>query len=172
MSDIVRLYARIALLRSGPQDVPASVLLLALTALAYAFANVLAKWLLPAVDAPWVLMLTLDVAFTLCWYALLLRAVRKPERFLQTATAVFGLRTLVAPLLLAAGGLLQHLGETNVWQLPVRTVCVALAIWFIAANSHVLRAALEWTIPACVAVVVVEITGNGLLQLSLLPVQS
>jgi len=168
MSDIVRLYARIALLRSGPQDVPASALLLALTALAYALANVLVKWLLPSVDAPWPLMLAIDVAFTLCWYALLMRVVRKPERFLQTATAVFGLRTLLAPLLLAGSTVLQSLGEQNAWQLPVRALCTLLAVWLIAANTHVLRAALEWTIPACVAVVMLELMGDMLLELSLL----
>jgi len=169
MIDLARLYARIALLRSGPQDVPASALLLALTTLAYALANATGNWLVPPKDAPWPAMLAVDVTFTLCWYGLLLRVVRKPERFLQTTTAVFGLRTLVAPLVIASGALLRRFGEAGMWQLPVWALSMALAVWVIAANSHVLKAALEWTIPACVGLVILEMIGNELLQLSLLP---
>ena len=47
MSELLQLYTQIALLRKGPQDVPAVGLLLLLTALGYFIVNAVMVLLLP-----------------------------------------------------------------------------------------------------------------------------
>ena len=44
MKELVKLFTQIALLRRGPQDLPASMLLLALTIVAYLVVNLAAEW--------------------------------------------------------------------------------------------------------------------------------
>jgi hypothetical protein len=169
MTALARLYADIALLRRGPQDVPASLLLLALTVLAYLAINLAANLALPAPNDPWLPVLAIDVLFTLGWYTALLSALRRPERVLQTTTAVFGYRAVLAPLTIAAEWLVRRFGSVESWQLPLAIGYTAVVVWMIAANSHVLKAALEWTTFQCVALVILELVASGLLVVALVP---
>ena len=146
MGELIRLFTQIALLRLGPQDVPASSLLLALTVAGYFLVTFLVSSLLPPFPGPWFAHLCVDVVFMFAWYTLLLRVVRRPERFLQTTTAVYGFQAVLAPLLVASVWLLRRFPQDSVWQLPITMVNLALLIWFIAANSHIVKAALEWRI--------------------------
>ena len=57
---------------------------------------------------------------------------------------------------------------TSLIGLPV--ALLALFVWLIAGSSHVLKSALEWSVPACVGLVILEILSNELLQISLLPI--
>ena len=171
MTDLARLYAQIALLRRGPQDVPASMLLLVLTVIAYFCINAAVTLLLPALEEPWMPMLAVDVLFTLAWYSVLLRLLRKPERFLQTTTAVFGFRAVMSPFLIVSAWLLRRLiSEEAVWQFPLALLYVAIVVWMIAANSQILKAALEWTAGACIALVILETLVALALQFSLFSV--
>ena len=151
MQELIRLYTQIALLRRGPQDLPASALLLALTVAGYFAINFIVSVVLPPFPGPWVQQLCVDVVFTFVWYVLLLRIVRKPERFLQTATAVYGYQAVLSPLLIATIWMTRRIGENSWWQLPVTSVSVAIFIWIIAANSHIVKAALDWTMPPSVS---------------------
>ena len=74
MQEIVRLFTQIALLRRGPQDLPASALLLGLTLAGYLGVNALVSALLPPVS-DWPLQLLVDTLFMLAWYVALLRLV-------------------------------------------------------------------------------------------------
>ena len=56
MMELLRLFAQIALLR-GPQDLPASPTLLAVTAPAYFAVNCIVYSLLPDITSPWRLQL-------------------------------------------------------------------------------------------------------------------
>src|ERR1700734_3311129 len=118
MSELLRLYGQIALLRKGPQDVPAAGLLLLLTAVAYFTVRVLMVLLLPLLSGPWLRALLVDVAFTIAWYWTLLRLLGRGARFVQTASALLGYRTVLAPLTLASEWLLRRFGENDTWQLP------------------------------------------------------
>ncbi len=169
MTALARLYAEIALLRRGPQDVPASILLLALTVLAYIAINLLVNWALPAPNDPWLAILAIDILFTLGWYATLLSLLRRRERVLQTITAVFGYRAVLAPLTIGVEWLVRRFGSEQSWQLPLVVGYTAVVVWMIAANSHVLKAALEWSMFQCVALVVLEIIASGLLVVALVP---
>jgi len=156
MKDIVRLFAQIALLRRGPQDLPASELLLALTVLGYFCVNFVLSSVLPP-DAHWRGPLLIDTVFTLLWYVALLRLVGRPERILQTTTAVFGFQAVLSPLLIASEWLMRRVTEdTGSWQVLVTCVGLLLLAWLIAANSHVVKAALEWSVSASVALVILQ----------------
>lgn len=168
MRELIRLFTQIALLRRGPQDVPASTLLLALTLVGYLFVNVLVSSVLPPVKR-WPGQLLVDTLFTLVWYVALLKLVGRPERTVQTATAVFGFQAVLSPLLVASEWLMRRFGESATWQLPIACAGLLLVVWLIAANSHVVKAALEWSGPASVALVILQIFAGQLLLLALFP---
>lgn len=167
MTEMLRLYAQIALLRRGPQDIPVSPLLLAATVLGYIAVNCLARALLPATQGSWPLQLMIEVLFILGWYAVLLRLVKRPERFLQTATAVFGYQTVLAPPIIVSIWLVQQFQKDSDWMLPVLVIALVLTVWLVAAGGHVLKAALEWSMPASVAMVVLQMIAGELLLLAL-----
>lgn len=168
MKELLRLFGEIALSRRGPQDLPASPLLLAVAVLSYAVVSFAVNSLLPSVDA-WRLQLFIEIAFTLAWYAVMLRAFGKPERFLQTATAVFGYQLVLAPPFIAVISLSRRFGEgsTSPWQFPVAVIALGLLIWIIRAGSYVLRSALELPMVACVALIFAEILASQLVLISL-----
>jgi hypothetical protein len=169
MTELLRLYGQIALLRKGPQDIPAAGLLLLLTAVAYFTVNVAMVLLLPLLAGPWIQALLLDVTFTVAWYWALLRLLGRSERFVQTASAILGYRALLTPLSLASEWLVRRLGEDNTWQLPVSVIYIIVVAWMIIATGHVLHAALEWPMAACVALVILEFIAQWLLMFGLLP---
>ena len=169
MSELARLYVQIALLQRGPQDLPASTLLLVITALGYFVVNSLIFLLLPEPRGPWLPVLLLEIPFTLAWYALLMRVVRKPERTLQTTSAMLGYRTVLSPLSIVAGWLALRYGSDSSWQLPLGVGSVIIVVWLIAASSHVLRAALEWPLPYCTALAIAEIAAESLAVIAVVP---
>jgi hypothetical protein len=168
MNEFIRLYAQIALLRRGPQDLPASPLLLALTVVAFLAVNFVASSVLPP-DNRWRESLLVATLFTLLWYVVLLRLAGRPERTLQTTSAVFGFQTVLAPLVIGCGWLIRRFGEGSPWQPAV--ICAGLLVfaWVIAANSYIVKVALEWSVSSSVVLVILETVVGWLLQLALLP---
>jgi len=166
MKEVVRLYLQIALLRRGPQDLPASRLLLILTVGGYAAVSALVSSLLPP-GTGWPPQLAVDVLFTLAWYAALLQLTGRSERFLQTATAVFGLRSVLAPLLIGSQSLLLRYQHDTTWGLPIAVAGLSLVIWLIAANGHVVKAALDWSSISAVALVILQVLSGELLRAAL-----
>lgn len=168
MQDVVRLFVQIALLRRGPQDLPASLLLLVLTVIGYTVINVVVGTVLPPANA-WNGELLFDVLFTLAWYIGVLRLLGRPERTVQTVTAVFGLRAVVSPMLIASEWLMRRFGQDSDWQLPIAAGGLVLIIWLIAALTHVVKAALEWSTAASVALVILQIAAAQLLLIAVFP---
>jgi hypothetical protein len=168
MRELIRLFWQIALLRRGPQDLPASTLLLGVTVIGYVCLNVVIGSLLPP-ESRWLERLLVDSLFMLVWYAALLRLLHRPERILQTTTAVFGFQAVMAPLVIASGWLLRRFGEDSTWQIPLQCAGLLLFVWVIAANSHIVRAALEWSAASSVALVILQTLASYLLQVALFP---
>ena len=174
MKELVRLYTQIALLRRGPQDLPASALLLTLTIIAYLGINLLMNGLAPppasatkATEAQahsFPAQLLLDTAFTLAWYVGLLRLARRPERTLQTSTAVFGFQIVLTPLLFAASWLWLRFSPDQSWAVPAELFEIIVVVWIIAANSFIVKAALEWSVGASVALVILQTLAGVLLS--------
>jgi hypothetical protein len=169
MTELLRLYSQIALLRKGPQDVPAVGLLLLLTAVAYFIVNALMVLLLPLPTGPWLWALALDVVFSVAWYWALLRVFGRGARFVQTAAAILGYRAVLTPLSLSSEWLVRRLGDNDTWQLPVSVVYIIVLAWMVAASARVLQAALEWPMPACVALVILEFIAGWMLMFGVLP---
>jgi hypothetical protein len=47
---------------------------------------------------------------------------------------------------------------------------LALLIWVIAANSQIVKSALEWSMPPSVALVILQTLAGNVLQLALFPI--
>jgi hypothetical protein len=162
MSEFIRLYTQIALLRRGPQDLPASGLLLVLTVAGYFAVSCLMSSVLPP-ETRWFERLLVDTLFTLLWYLLLLRLTGHPERTLQTTSAVFGFQAVLTPLLIGSEWLMRRFGEDAVWQVPLTCAGLLLFAWVIAANSHIVKAALDWSTTSSVALVILQTLASWLL---------
>jgi len=179
MKELIQLFTQIALLRRGPQDVPASILLLGIAVVGYFGINFLFNALMPpvlhaaaastAAVTAWPAHLAVDVVFTLIWYVVLLRLAGRSERTLQTTTAVFGFQAVLSPLVVISEWLMLRFAQDTTWQLPVALMWLMLLIWVIAANSHVVKAALEWSSAASVALVILQFLAGQLLMFALFP---
>jgi len=90
VQQFLRIFVDIVLWRRGPQDLPASTLLLGVAVAAYVAVSVVQLALLGESAATWFLFTMVDPLLLGGWVWLVLRLFSKPERFLQTASAVFG----------------------------------------------------------------------------------
>jgi hypothetical protein len=167
MKELIQLFTQIALLRRGPQDLPASMLLLGMTIAGYFAINFVVSSLMPPVKGwPAHVVLVVDVVFMLAWYVVLLRLAGRSERTLQTTTAVFGFQAVLSPLLIVSDWLMLRFAQDTTWNLPVALMWLVIVIWVIAANSQIVKAALEWSSGASVALVILQfLTGQLLLAL-------
>lgn len=168
MRELSRMFWQIALLRRGPQDLPASALLLVLTVVGYLVVNMVLSSVLPP-ERRWPERLLVDSLFMLAWYVAVLRLLGRPERILQTTTAVFGFQAVMTPLLIPSEWLLRRFSEDSTWQVPITCAGLLLFVWVIAANSHIVRAALEWSAASSVALVILQTLAGWLLQFALFP---
>jgi len=86
----LRIFLDIVLWRRGPQDLPVSSLLLVVAMAAYVAVSVVQLALLDESASSWLFFLVVDPLLLAAWVWLLLKLYGKSERFLQTASAVFG----------------------------------------------------------------------------------
>jgi hypothetical protein len=168
MKEILRLFMQIALLRRGPQDLPASRLLLALTVIGYLAVNLVVESALQP-DYHWSGPLLADAAFMLLWYIGALRLAGRPERILQTVTAIFGFQGVLSPLLIGSEWLMRRFHDDATWQAAVTCMGLLLLAWLIAANSHIVKQALEWSGTASVALVILQIVAGWVVVFTLFP---
>jgi hypothetical protein len=124
---------------------------------------------LPPVPGPWLGQLAVDVGFNFLWYWLLLRLVRRPERYLQTASAVFGYQAVIAPLLISSMWLVGHFRDNAPVLFPLSLIGLAVFIWMLTINVRVLRSALEWPVGPCVGLVVLQTVAGQLLLIAMFP---
>jgi hypothetical protein len=166
MKELFGLFAQIAMSRKGPQDLPASYLLLALTVFAYWVVRYAISLVAPPAEH-WRVHLLVQVVFTLVWYAALLRAAGKPERFMQAATAIFGAWMLLEPPWVVAVHYWQGLPEQDALYAPMAIFALAITIWIIRAGSYVLKHALELPLLACVILTLLQtFTGEMLMRVA------
>jgi hypothetical protein len=95
VQQFLRIFLDIVLWRRGPQDLPVSPLLLVLTIVAYVAVSVVQLALLHESASTWFVFVVLDPLLLLAWVWLVLKLYRRDERFLQTASAVFGTSALL-----------------------------------------------------------------------------
>jgi hypothetical protein len=146
---LARLYFDITIWRRGPADVPGVPVLLWLTVAAYAAVIALLSAALQ-LRASWPRELAVDMAYMLAWVWLLLRATGHRERFLQTASAVFGFQLILAPLMVGVNALAPENPAAGEPQLLLQIATLLAIIWIVLATAHITRAALDWPLVACV----------------------
>jgi hypothetical protein len=144
-------FVGIVRFRKGPEDVPVSRGLLAVV-LAGAALLGLVQSSVPAPQAggnPFVLI-ALDIGIWLASVRLVLLLAGAPERFLQTASAIYGCQLVLAPLLVASYWMLltwyQHPGMGGL----VSMFSAAVLVWLVLIIARVLRSATGWPLFATV----------------------
>lgn len=166
----LRLFADIARFRKGPEDVPASVLLLGLAIGGAVLLRVLLLGVLPlpAAGNP-VVVIGLGIGVTLLFLWLILQLARHPERYTQTATAMFGFQVVMAPLLIGSGWLFLSIGQESTWHIPVMLLRMVIEVWALAVAARILRSATNWPLFACVALAIANELLTFLAILGLFP---
>jgi hypothetical protein len=163
LAALARLYFAIAIWRRGPQDLPAVGILLPLTIAAYVLLSCAVGAVLPALHPGWLLQVLADALFMAMWYWLLLAIMRRRERYRQTATALFGLQTVLAAPSMAMIWLMQRVEQQPDLRLPVYIAALVLAIWTLVAIGHILRAALERPLALCLVLALLQMLVEELL---------
>jgi hypothetical protein len=153
--DGLRLFADIVRFRKGPEDLPVSVALLGLAVGGAIVLRVLLLGVLPLPEGgnP-VVVIGIGVGVTLLFLWLLLRLAGHPERYTQTASAMFGYQVVMAPLLIGTGWLFLTVGENSAWQLPAMLLRMVVEVWALAIAARILRSATGWPLFACVALAI------------------
>ena len=164
---MARLYLAIAIWRRGPQELPAVGILLPLTIAAYVLLSAAVGESLPSMHPGWLWQVALDTLFVASWYWLLLAIAGRRERYLQTATALFGLQTVLAAPSMVLVWLMQRLSHDDSLRLPVYIAALALAIWTLVAIGHILRSALERPLGLCLILALLQMLVEELVFLSL-----
>jgi hypothetical protein len=138
----------IVLLRGGPEKLPASPGLLTMIVAANVAVSALVYLLLPKAPLHWQLQLLVGTAVTLIWFRAAFQIVAKPERFLQTASAIFGTTTLFVPALIPmVAELLPFLEKPDPTINPpaaLSLLAALLGIWLLTVQVRIVRAAFEW----------------------------
>ncbi|MFO1426439.1 MAG: hypothetical protein U1F11_05605 [Steroidobacteraceae bacterium] len=167
MTSIFRLYLDIALLRRGPQDVPVSQPLMLATLLAFVLLNALLTAAFRPQNDDWVLQLAVSVAFTLAWYWMLMLLFGRPERWLQTITAILGFGCVVTPVIVPAAGIAAPYAANPGTAMPWMLLLLPVAVYLIYVNSRILQAAIERPMFQCVMLVLLQTFLEPLIILSL-----
>jgi hypothetical protein len=169
MTELLRMFVQIALLKRGPQDLPASPTLLAATAATFFVVTFLVYSALPGIHESWRPQLVVQVLYILVSLALLLRVAGRSERYLQTTTAMFGYLTLLSPLSTVIAWMLLRLPGESPVQFPLVIALIAVVAWTIAVGQQVLKAALEWSTLASIVLLILWISTGQLLLIALFP---
>jgi hypothetical protein len=137
-------------LQGGPQDLPASSRLLATCVLLLiGLQGLLGQMLIP--DDPTLFpQAMLSGLVTLGWLYLLLRLFDKASRFVQTATAIFGIAALLTPISIPLVAAVRPEADGTLALSPLSLVAFALSLYLIYINARILRAAIERPMFQCV----------------------
>jgi hypothetical protein len=166
---ILRQYVDIALLRVGPDVLPVSAQLLGFTVALYIAATSLLGLAMPGPRGMQAVVIIVDALVVGAWYWVVMRLAGKPERFLQTATAMFGVQFVLAPAVVVATWLFTRSRVEPTLEIPALFVLVVLGVWTLAVTGRILRAATDWPMISCIATVIAQSLVSQLVALSLLP---
>jgi len=166
MLDLLRPFIDIVLWRKGPQHLPQSNFLLALTAGAYVAVSAVQLLLLPERSPGLVLHLFVDPLLLAGWIWLVLVLFGRQARFVQTLTAIFGVYAVLSVVAL----LLQFL--RTVLGLPDAALSFAVLAWlvlFVAVTGRCVMLALERGLATGIAVMITYVVASTALSALLAP---
>jgi len=145
----------IALLRRGPESLPASTALMAAAiALNLAVTAILTSMLTNA-PGTWPLQLAVGTIVTLLCFDVAFRITQKRERFVQTITGLFGVSALFAPAMIPLwGAMLPYLEKRNPEMPPpfsLLLLTLVIVVWLLIVQVRIVRTAFEWPYFASIA---------------------
>jgi hypothetical protein len=137
----------IVLLRRGPEHLPASAALLfamvALSVICSTFIVIVS----PIALLPALLQGAVGAAVMLLWFRTALKLANKAERFLQTATAIFGVNVLFVPVMVPlVGAMLPYLDKPNPNNPPpaaLLIITLMFGLWALWVEMRIVRAAFD-----------------------------
>jgi hypothetical protein len=139
----LKAFLDIVLWRRGPQDLPASRLLLWLTAAAYVAVSIVQLTLLEEPAAAWLVFVVLDPVLLTAGVYLLLRLFGKTDRFIQTATAVLGTGVVLGlGMFLPVQWLLTQMG-TPPESTAAGLIALGMVMVFALVTGRILKLATE-----------------------------
>lgn len=167
MTRLLSSLAQIALLRKDPGILPASFVVVALLALAYAGASALHA--LANGDDRIVARVALDLGLALGFFWCVLALTRRAHRFPQTISAVFGAYVLLAPLVMLLL-MMRGVARVNyaVWLLT-NVGSTLVVVWFLLIVAHVLRSALDTGLVTGYAIALTWLVASWALAMKLFP---
>jgi hypothetical protein len=148
----------IVLLRRGPEHLPASAVLFAITMALYAVVAGFVASVVTTGAQTWVLELVVVMVVTPLWYRVALQLANKRERFLQTLTAMFATYLLLAPVAVPAAN--AFMAQARAYEVTkvqpsaaLSLLVLFLTLWRFVIFVRIVRAAFEWqTFPAVMLV--------------------
>lgn len=156
--------------RKGPEDVPASTGLLLLALAGGVVLRGASQALLPsAVRIMPMAMIGLSMGLSLAFVWVVVRVAGRPERFIQTATALFGSQVVLMPVLLATAWFFLAHGNDPAWQMPAVLARLAAEVWVLLIAARIVRSATGWPMFACVGLAIAAELLTALLVWVILP---
>jgi hypothetical protein len=143
MLRLAKAFWDIALWRRTPAQLPASLFLLALVAVAAALIEVLSAFLPPASSDRLLTRIVLSVGLPLGFAWIVLVLARHRERFLQTGIALLGVGVLAELVLYPLGSLIHFVGADRLEAVPLGILMLLGLIWYLLACANIWRSALE-----------------------------
>lgn len=143
---IFNFFVELALLRRAPQDLPPSQALLFLVLMVGLCAGLLLAMTAGVGLASGLLQSLLDLALMLGALSLALRLLERRERFLQTATALVGVDTLITLMALLPVGLARPVDRDSGLLALAGLLFLLLVAWSVLAIGHILRHAFGLTL--------------------------
>jgi hypothetical protein len=143
MQRLAKEFLKIALWRSTPAHLPASLFLLTLTVVAAGLMEVLGAVLTPGSPQELLVHIALEIVLPLAFTWAVLAATRRRARFLQVATALFGVDVLAALVLYPLGAVYHSLSTDRVASIPIGFLLCVAFVWYLLADAHIWRSALD-----------------------------
>ena len=166
----LRTLVSMARLKSGPEDLPASPLLLVAIIVLATIPDLLTLAIMPLPgEVNPALLMAVGIGTTLLWYGAILQLAGLSERFLQTLTAVFGIQIILAPALVFTGWFFVTYQQDPGLRVPATFMRTLVEIWALVLLARILRSATEWHMFVCVALAIANELVTYLLITGLLP---
>jgi hypothetical protein len=169
MLRLAKAFWDIALWRRTPAQLPASLFLLALVAIAAALVEVLSAFLPPASSDRIFTRIALSVGLPLGFAWAVLVLARHRQRFLQTGIALLGVGVLAELVLYPIGSLIHVIGSDSLESVPFGILMLVGLIWYLLACANIWRSALDSRLSVGVAISVGYLLLSIVLEQQLLP---
>ena len=144
MNAIIQLFWQICLQRRGPDEVPASSVLLIFTGLLYGVLNLFVwVWTGPAslLQASGTLVMATAGWLLVLWCIMLLMG--KTGRYQQTLTALLGVNIILVLLSVPLRFVADSLGEASALRMPIGFMLIGLFIWGVFIEGFIYHRALD-----------------------------